>query len=60
MMRVHALLLAKPLDSNWSYNRKTLAEIFGKFYTETDNSHVIMHNAEAVDVYQNMIETFMQ
>lgn len=36
-----------------------LCGIFGKVYKETEKAHIIMHDAEAVDVYQDMIENFI-
>ncbi len=38
---------------------KTLADIYGKHFKETENSFLIMQTADLVDRYQNMIETFM-
>ena len=38
---------------------KTMASVYGKYFKETTNSFLIMQNAELVERYQNMIETFM-
>ena len=45
--------------SNGYFDIESLCGIFGKVYKETEKSYIIMHNTEAVDVYQNMIESFI-